>query len=139
MVTHETSFRVRYKETDQMGIVHHTNYYVWFEVGRTECMRDMGLGYREIEERGFLFPLLETHCSYKVPAKYDDLVTIRTRISEIKGARITFTYEVIRNDDGALLAEGRTVHCFVDSNMKPINIRKADEEIYSLLQKGLNG
>lgn len=136
-MTVDTKFRVRYKETDQMGIVHHTNYYTWFEAGRTEFMRELGLSYRQMEEKGFMLPLLETHCTYKRGARYDDLVIIRTRMTEFIRARITMEYQVIREEDQVLLAEGKTVHAITDSQLKPINIKKANPEIYNLLMKAL--
>jgi len=126
---------VRYKETDQMGIVHHSNYYTWFEVGRTEFMRQLGISYREMEGRGFMLPLTETHCEYKQGATYDDIVTIRTKMTAFSGARITMEYEVIRERDGKLLARGKTVHAITDRNLKPVNIKKHDAELYQLFLK----
>ena len=128
----ETKIRVRYKETDQMGVVHHSNYYPWFEAARSEYMRDAGLSYREMEEKGVMLPLLETHCSYIQGAKYDDLLTIRAWISKFAGIRLTMEYEVIRDCDGLLLARGSTVHAFTDSKLKPLNIKKKHPELHKL-------
>lgn len=131
----DTKIRVRYKETDRMGVVHHSNYYVWFEVGRTEYMREQGLSYREMEEKGFMLPLTETHCRYLQGALYDDVVIIRTRMSGFTGARIIMEYDVIRERDNCLLAQGKTVHGITDETLKPINIKKADEKLYQLFRR----
>lgn len=128
----EVKIRVRYKETDQMGVVHHTNYYTWFEVARTEFMRNTGVNYRQMEENGVMLPLLETHCYYLQGARYDDLVTVRTWVSKYVGIRVTMDYEVIRDEDGALLARGSTVHAFTDINLRPLNIKKKYPEIHKL-------
>lgn len=133
----ESKIRVRYKETDQMGIAHHSNYYPWFEVARTELMRAKGLTYREMEERGLMLPLVETHCRYRQGAKYDDLLTIRCFISQFNGVRLTVEYEVIRDEDGALIAQGKTVHAVTNRELKPVNLRKADPEIYELFMSCL--
>ncbi len=124
--------RVRYKETDQMGIAHHSNYYPWFEAGRSEFIRKMGISYRSMEDMGFRLPILETHCHYKQGARYDDLIIIRTRITEFNGVRLTLKYRVIRKEDRKLLAEGSTVHAFTDGALKPINIRKYSPTIFDL-------
>ncbi|HHY82274.1 MAG TPA: acyl-CoA thioesterase [Clostridiales bacterium] len=128
----ETKIRVRYKETDQMGVVHHSNYYTWFEAARTEFMRNGGLSYRQLEEMGIMLPLLETHCTYLHGAKYDDVVIIRTRLTHYAGVRLTMEYEAIREEDGLLLAKGSTVHAFTDSNLKPLNVKKKHPEIHKL-------
>lgn len=128
----DSQVRVRYKETDQMGVAHHSNYYPWFEVGRTEFIRQMGLCYRAMEELGFMLPVLETHCYYKQGARYDDLLTIRTQITAFNGVRLTLHYDVLRNADDVLLAQGSTVHAFTDTRLKPVNIRKHQPEIYAL-------
>lgn len=134
-MTVDTKIRVRYKETDQMGIVHHSNYYPWFELGRTEFMRSCGLTYREMEERGFMLPLTETHCRYIKGARYDDIVIIRTKLTEFKGARLTLEYDVIREGDNVLLARGKTLHAITNADLKPINIKKKDPEIYRIFSE----
>lgn len=134
----DTKIRVRYKETDKMGVVHHSNYYVWFEIGRTEYMRQQGLDYRQAEEKGFMLPLTETHCEYKQGAKYDDVVIIRTRMTSFSGVRITMEYDVVRERDQALLARGKTVHAITDESLRPVNIRKASPEIYNLFLVCIN-
>ncbi|HZJ57400.1 MAG TPA: thioesterase family protein [Clostridia bacterium] len=139
MITVDTEIRVRYKETDRMGIVHHSNYYVWFEIARTEYMRLQGLSYRQTEERGILLPLRETYCKYIQGALYDDQVIIRTSMTNFSGARITMEYEVVRKGDNCLLAKGKTVNAITDDNLKPINIKKIAPDIYQLLLKCVRG
>ncbi len=134
-MTVDTKIRVRYKETDRMGIVHHSNYYVWFEAGRTEYMREQGLSYREMEERGLMLPITETHCKHLQGALYDDVVVVRTSMSGFSGARIIMNYDVIKEDDQSLLAQGKTIHAITDKNLKPVNIKKKDVELYQLFLK----
>ena len=115
---HETSFRVRYAETDQMGVVYHSNLIVWFEVGRVEMMRQLGFTYREMERDGMHLPVVDVSCRYKLPARYDDIVVIRTRLVNVRESLLHFTYELVRETDGALLAEGESVHMVVDAEFK---------------------
>lgn len=135
MISIDSKLQVRYKETDQMGVVHHSNYYTWFEVGRTDFIKQIGLSYKDMEKMGLMLPVLETHCTYKHGAKYDDLLIIRTKISEFKGVRLTLIYDVIREEDCMTLAQGSTVHAFTDSNLKPVNIKKSYPDIYDLFIK----
>lgn len=132
MFTSENTFRVRYAETDQMGIVYHSNYYVWFDMGRTEFMRALGYDYRSLENQGLMLPILETHCYYKKAAKYDDVITVRTMLHELKGVRIMFKYEVY-NNQGELIAYGSTSQAFVNRGLKPINIKKTFPQVYEKL------
>lgn len=107
----ETRVRVRYAETDQAGMVYHSNYLIWFEIGRVELCRDHGFNYRDMEiEADAFLPVTEAHLRYRIPAKYDDVIVIRTRASEIRSRAITFEYEVRRGADDTLLAEGETQH-----------------------------
>lgn len=128
----DTEIRVRYKETDQMGVVHHSNYYTWFEAARTEFIRALGVSYRSMEDMGFRLPLLESHCVYKQGVRYDDLITIRTRITGFNGVRLTLDYTVRRKEDNVLLAEGSTVHVFTDAGLKPINLKKFSPYLFRL-------
>ncbi|MGI5850728.1 MAG: acyl-CoA thioesterase [Caldicoprobacterales bacterium] len=139
LVTVDTEIRVRYKETDRMGIVHHSNYYVWFEVARTEYMRQQGLNYREVEERGILLPLRETYCKYIQGALYDDQLIIHTTMTGFTGARIIMEYEVVRKVDNSLLAKGKTVNAITDSNLKPVNIKKTAPDLYQLFLNCVQG
>ncbi len=119
--TVEHSIRVRYAETDRMGIVYHAHYLVWFEIGRTEFCRAAGIPYRKMEEEGILIPVTGVDCTYRRAARYDDDVTIRTRVGEVGSRGLTFFYEVV-GPDGTLLAEGSTRHVFTDVTTKPIRI-----------------
>ena len=110
----ETTLRVRYAETDAMGIVHHANYLVWFEVGRDEYYHQTGVGYDEVEEQGYLFPLSEAYARYAAPARYGETVLIRTRIKESHSRSVTFAYEVLSQTTGEPLATGWTKHLCVD-------------------------
>lgn len=116
---HETQIRVRYAETDKMGIVHHSNYLIWFEFGRSDFCRARGFSYKEMEEiDNALLVVAESYCRYKAPAFYEDVLTIRTRLEEIRSRSIRFVYEVVRPADGALLAEGETLHLVTDHHKK---------------------
>jgi acyl-CoA thioester hydrolase len=118
---YETKFRVRYAETDQMGVVYHSNFVIWFEVGRVEMLRQLGFTYREMEKQdGTHIAVVDMRCRYKAPARYDELVTIRTCLLNVRDSLLHFGYEVIRDEDGAMLAEGETVHIVVDSEFKRI-------------------
>jgi acyl-CoA thioester hydrolase len=116
---HETEIRVRYAETDQMGIVHHSNYLVWFELGRSDFCRARGFSYKDMEEKdNALLVVAESYVRYKSPAYYEDVLTVRTQVGEIRSRSIRFIYEVYRGSDEALLAEGETLHLVTDENKK---------------------
>ncbi len=115
----ETQVRVRYAETDQMGVVYHANYLVWFEVGRVEFIRSMGLEYRAMEaEEGVMIAVVEARVRYKAPARYDDELIVRTYLAGVRGSIVRFTYAVVRASDGLLLCEGETVHLVVGRDMR---------------------
>jgi acyl-CoA thioester hydrolase len=122
--------RVRYAETDQMGIVYYANYFVWFEVGRTDLLRHAGGSYREMEREGVSLPVVEAHCEYRQPARYDDELEIRTRGGLLSAVRVRFDYEVIRPSDDTALADGYTVHAALDAAGRP---RRLPERISQLL------
>ena len=117
-VAAETRLRVRYAETDQMGVVYHSNFVIWMEVGRVELLRSLGFTYREMEQDGYHLPVAEIKCRYKAPARYDDLIRIRTKIVNLRGYVIHFFYEILRDEDSTLLAEGESVHIVVGSDMQ---------------------
>jgi acyl-CoA thioester hydrolase len=122
---HETKIRVRYAETDKMGIVHHSNYPVWFEIGRSEYCRTRGFSYLDMEEKDdALLVVAEIYCRYKSPGYYEDEITIRTKIGEIRSRSIRFIYEIFRESDDTVLAEGETLHLVTDSAKK---VRKLPE------------
>lgn len=112
MYTAETQIRVRYAETDQMSYVYYGNYAMYFEVGRVEAMRSIGFSYKEMEDEGVMMPVLESHFRYLQPGKYDELLTIKTTIPTLPGARIRFEYEVF-NEQKKLITEGWTVLTFL--------------------------
>ena len=115
---HETEIRVRYAETDQMGIVHHSNYLIWFETGRSDLCRAKGFSYKEMEKDNALMVVAESYCRYKSPAYYEDVLVVRTQIAEIRRRALRFIYEIVRPADGVLLAEGETLHLVTDENRK---------------------
>jgi acyl-CoA thioester hydrolase len=117
MIQGETTIRVRYAETDRMGLLHHANYLVYFEQARTELLRSLGLTYRDIEDQGFLLVLTRVEVRYKRPAYYDDVLTIRTFVERTTAVRIDHRYEVSR--DGVLIAEGATTLACVDREGRP--------------------
>lgn len=114
----EARFRVRYAETDQMGVVYHSNFIIWMEVGRVELLRALGYTSREMEQDGYHLPVAEVKCRYKAPAKYDDLIVVRTRMINLRGFLIHFAYEILRDGEGTLLAEGESVHLVVGPDMQ---------------------
>jgi acyl-CoA thioester hydrolase len=120
---HESTIRVRYAETDRMGVVYHANYLIWFEIGRTEFCRARGFAYKDMEEndRAFLV-VAESYCRYKAPAHYDDELIIRTHITELRRRSVRFGYEIIRAEDGIIIAEGETGHVVTDGNNRVISM-----------------
>ena len=115
----ELRLRVRYAETDQMGVVYHANYFIWFEVGRVELLRQLGLSYRDMEQNDHCFiAVVDARCRYKAPARYDDEVIVRTHLKNVRESLIHFGYELVRVSDGLVLAEGETTHIVTDAEMK---------------------
>jgi len=123
--------RVRYAETDQMGIVYYANYFVWFEVGRTDLLRSSGWSYREMEQDGVSLPVIESHCAYRQPARYDDELEVRTTGSVVSPVRIRFDYEVVRPADGATLVTGFTVHATLDRTGRPCRLPARARELFT--------
>lgn len=136
MYTSETKIRVRYAETDQMGVVYYGNYATYFEVARVEALREMGLSYKSMEDEGVMLPVLEQYMKYIRPAKYDDILTVKTYLKKLPSTRIHFDYEVF-NEEGTLLTIANTSLVFVDSQtMKPC---PAPRKLITLLQPLFNG
>jgi acyl-CoA thioester hydrolase len=115
----EARVRVRYAETDQMGVVYHSNYLIWFEVGRVELIRQLGLDYKRLEEEyGCGITVVDVHVRYRAPARYDDELVVQTTLLAARGPVIRFGYKILREEDGALLCEGQTMHVVVGRDMK---------------------
>src|SRR5699024_1571612 len=152
-IWHQHNLRVHYKQTDQMGVVHHANYVTWFERGRTEWMRANGIPYSKMEEMGLLLPVLEVNVKYKKPALYDEAIGIFTKIKSFSPIRLEFYYEArklgnagenlaedkneIENPKGELLASGSSLHMWLNKNWKPVRIHQSTPEIYKILQEKL--
>src|SRR3989344_9200353 len=132
MKTNETEQRVYYADTDHGGVVYYSNYLKWFEVGRTEILRQLGLNYADFEKHGLIAPVVEVKCNYKGPAVYDDLIIIKTTINGIGNSSIRFNYEIINKRSSKLLAEGYTVNVFADK--KTMKSAKIPESLRKALQ-----
>jgi acyl-CoA thioester hydrolase len=117
-----STVRVRYAETDRMGVVYYANYLVWFEIGRTELLRTLGWSYREMEEAGVSLPVIEARCTYRRPARYDDELDVRTEGRMLSPVRMEFNYEVVRRADQEIAAEGRTEHAALDPRGRPCRL-----------------
>ncbi len=120
MYTHSAEIRVRYQETDKLGIVYYANYYVWFEIARTEFFRSIGFSYAGMEQNGIYIVIVNSSCQYKQPAYYDDRISVKSWISSVMNTSFTFEYEVLRGKD--LLAAGKTVQVVVNKDRKPVKI-----------------
>lgn len=120
MIESKLKIRVSYADTDQMGIVYYARYFEYFERGRTELLRELGLPYRELEARGIALPVVTAYCEYRRSAKYDDIIVVKTFINEPPGARIRMDYELFDETEKTLLAKGYTIHPFVDRSGKPV-------------------
>ncbi|WP_097026918.1 acyl-CoA thioesterase [Clostridium peptidivorans] len=131
-----TKLKVRYAETDQMGIVHHSNYYVYFETAREDFIIGSGISYKDIEDMGIMMPLIETQCKYLQGAKYADNLIIETTLEELTPIKVALQYRVIREVDDKLIAEGKTIQAFVNKeNFKILNIKKKNPDFWSKLEK----
>jgi acyl-CoA thioester hydrolase len=118
-MVNETRIRVRYAETDQMGVVYHANHFIWFEVGRVELLRQLGFSYKDMERNDNCFiAVVDARCRYKSPAHYDDEILVRTYLKNVRDSVIHFGYELLRPGDNALLAEGETTHIVADAQMR---------------------
>jgi len=116
-----TRVRVRYAETDRMGVVYYANYFVWYQIGSTDWLRETSQSYREMEVDGVQLPVIEAHCEYRTPARYDDDLESRTRATLLTPVRIRFDYEIVRGDDETLV-EGHTIHAALDARGRPCRL-----------------
>jgi acyl-CoA thioester hydrolase len=131
----ETTIRVRYAETDQMGVVYYANFFVWFEVARVELMRHLGFSYKqmEIEDDSFVV-VAKASCIYKQPAKFDDVIRIRTHVSQSRKRTITFNYEVFKEGSDSVIATGETLHVICDKNGRPKSLPEKYRKYFPLTQ-----
>jgi acyl-CoA thioester hydrolase len=133
----ETRIRVRYAETDQMGVVYHSNHFIWFEVGRVELLRQLGFSYKEMETVDNCFiAVVDARCRYKAPVHYDDEVVVRTFLKQVRERVIHFGYELLSPDGGRLLAEGETTHIVANAQMQP---RKLPEKYMKVFRAAVAG
>jgi acyl-CoA thioester hydrolase len=126
-----STLRVRYAETDKMGVVYYANYLVWFEVARADLLRSLGWSYREMEIAGISLPVIEAHCNYLRPARYDDEIAVKTEGRMLSPVRMEFEYQVVRTEDGTIAAEGKTVHAAVDPSGKPCRLPARVREVFA--------
>lgn len=136
MKTCETELRVRYKETDNMGVAYYSNYFVWFEVARTEYFRSLGISYRDIEEKGMYLMVASASCRYLYPAKYDDLVRIQAWIPAIKNSSLKFEYKLFIDDK--TIANGESVHVFTDRAGRPMRMPKELKNAFTSSRSALS-
>lgn len=131
---YDITVRVRYAETDQMGVVYHSNYIVYFEIGRTEAMRQIGITYADLEARGYVLAVIETHANHKSSARYDDVLTVRTWLREVSKTRLRFEYQVLKDEQ--VLTTGHTVLAFLsrDNGMRPV---RCPEDVEVLARKAI--
>jgi acyl-CoA thioester hydrolase len=134
MFISDTKITVRYVETDKMGIVHHSNYYVYFEEARTQFIKKCGMSYSDMEESGIMIPLVESSCKYMQGAKYEDELIIKTWVKELTPVKVEFNYSVIREKDQVEISRGSTLHPFVDNNFRIVNLKRKHNEIFEKLQ-----
>ena len=134
-VVNETRLRVRYAETDQMGVVYHANHFIWFEVGRVELLRQLGFNYKDMERDDDCYiAVVDARCRYKAPAHYDDEIVVRTYLKNMREKMIHFGYELVRVGNGDLLAEGETTHIVANAEMQP---RTLPEKYVSIFRKAV--
>ena len=131
MPASSSTLRVRYAETDKMGVVYYANYLVWFEVGRADLLRSLGWSYREMEQAGVSLPVIEAHCMYQRPARYDDEIEIRTTGRMLSPVRMEFDYTVIKVQDGAVAATGKTIHAALDPAGRPCRLPARVREVFA--------
>ncbi|MEO8069961.1 MAG: thioesterase family protein [Acidobacteriota bacterium] len=131
MPTSTTTVRVRYAETDQMGVVYYANYFVWFEVARADLLRTLGWSYRELEASGIVLPVIEAHCAYRRPARYDDEVEVRTEGRLASPVRMEFSYEVMMKSQSAIAATARTVHAALGRDGRPCRLPDRIREAFA--------
>ncbi|MCL2860229.1 MAG: acyl-CoA thioesterase [Oscillospiraceae bacterium] len=126
--------RINYYETDCMGIVHHSNYIRFMEEARVLALDNIGLPYRKVEEANLAIPVTGVKCEYKTPAKFDDVILIDVKIAEYNGVRMKMEYTTTNKESGHIVSIGETSHCFTDSNLKPISLKKINPEMHAIFE-----
>lgn len=124
---------VRYAETDQMGIAHHSNYPIWYEVARTDLMKEMGMTYAELEQQGLIMPLVELHSKYISAAYYEDRLIVQAELKKVTGMKLEIEYVIYREADETPINVGKTLHALVGRDLKPVNVRKEFPDLYQKL------
>ncbi len=133
-MVYETKLTVRYAETDQMGIAHHSVYPVWYEVARTKFIKSLGISYGELEKMGAMLPVLEVHCHYRLPVRYEDVLLIRIKIQSLGVAKLEFSYEIFRQGEEKPVHTGSTMHGWVNAkDFRPMNLKKHYPEVFRML------
>jgi acyl-CoA thioester hydrolase len=133
----KTIFSVRYAETDQMGIAHHSNYSIWFELGRTDFFHQLGISYADLEKKGILLPLYGLSCKFIFPARYDEKIAVMTNLKNITRSRINFSYQLINKIDDKLLATGETMHAWTNQLFRPVDAQKIAPEYFLILKNSI--
>ena len=131
MPSSTSTLRVRYAETDKMGVVYYANYLVWFEVARADLLRSLGWSYREMELAGISLPVIEAHCEYLRPARYDDEIEVRAEGRLLSPVRMEFQYQVVKIQDQTIAASGKTVHAALDPSGKPCRLPERVREVFA--------
>lgn len=134
---HRYQRRTNYYETDQMRIIHHSNYIRYFEEARLDWMEQIGLDYRRVEELGILIPVMFVNCQYLQPVHFEDEIEIQVKLARFDGIKMEFSYEIYQKKTGALCTTGSSGHCFLDSDMKPLRLKKQFPELYQTMQEAL--
>lgn len=135
MTYYEETIRVRYSETDAMGVVYHANYLVWMEIGRTEYLRALGFPYSEMESKDILVPVINVDINYLKPAVYDDEVIVTTKLESFGRSKCEFSYSMRRKSDDAIIVKATSKHAFTDRNIKPVNIKKVLPELWDEIKE----
>lgn len=139
MTGHRVRVRARYPETDRMGVVHHSHYFVWFEIGRTELLRDLGMPYATLEEEHLFMPVIEAAARYRSPVRYDEEVDVETELTEVTGAQVRFGYRLLRHPGGESVATGFSLHAAVNEKGRPRRLpQDVRERLASLVAQGDN-
>jgi acyl-CoA thioester hydrolase len=137
-MAHVTELIARYAETDQMGIIHHSVYPVWFEAARTEFIKELGVSYSNCEKKGLRLPLIELKCKYIKPAYYEDVILVEASVTKATPVRLVISYTVRNKEDGNVLAMGYTTHVWTDTNRKPVNMKKKAPDILEMMKQSQN-